>query len=101
MHRTLATLLVLALPSALPAQTVDLVFEPPVLSSAPICDRNLSDEALVAKWEGADSAAPSETDTGLIKRDLRRLIELQLGDPALLELELAELMALPAPTHHP
>ena len=31
---------------------------------------------------------------------LRRLIELQLGDPALLERDLAELMALPAPTHH-
>ena len=76
MHRTLATLLVLALPSALPAQTVDLVFEPPVLSSAPICDRNLSDEALVAKWEGADPSQPPETDTAVIKRDLRRLIEL-------------------------
>lgn len=76
MHRTLATLLLLALPSALPAQTVDLVFEPPVLTSAPICDRNLSDEALVAKWEGVDPSQPPETDTAVIKRDLRRLIEL-------------------------
>lgn len=76
MHRTLATLLVLALPSALCAQTVDLVFEPPVLTSAPICDRNLSDEALVAKWEGVDPSHPPETDTAVIKRDLRRLLEL-------------------------
>ncbi len=76
LRTTLATLMVLALPLAARAATVDLVFEPPVLDSAPICDRNLSDEALVAKWEGADPAAPPETDTGLIKRDLRRLIEL-------------------------
>ena len=76
LRTTLATLLVLALPAAAQAATVNLVFEPPVLDSAPVCNRNLSDEALVAKWEGADAASLPETDTGLVKRDLRRLIEL-------------------------
>jgi len=76
LRTTLATLLVLALPAAAQAATVNLVFEPPVLDSAPVCDRILSDEALVAKWEGADAASLPETDTGLVKRDLRRLIEL-------------------------
>jgi TPR repeat protein len=76
MHRTLAALLILALPVPAGAATVDLIFEPPALTSAPICDQPLSDEALVAKWQDADVANPPETDPALIKRDLRRLVEM-------------------------
>ncbi len=76
MHRTLAALLILVLPVSARAETVDLVFEPPVLTSGAICDQRLSDEALMAKWEGVDPTNLPETDTALIKRDLRRLVEM-------------------------
>lgn len=76
MQRILATLLILALPTVAGAQTVDLVFEPPELETGPVCEPRPSDEALAAKWEGVDPAALPETDTAIIKRDFRRLIEL-------------------------
>ena len=75
MHRTLAVLILL-LPLPCGAATVDLVFEPPVITSGPICAQRLTDEALVAKWRGYDGAALPTDDTGLIKRDLRRLLDL-------------------------
>lgn len=76
MHRTLAALLILALPVAAGAETVDLVFEPPVLASGAVCEQRLSDEALVAKWQDVGDGALPDTDTALIKRDLRRLVEM-------------------------
>jgi TPR repeat protein len=79
MFRTLVTLCAFALPLTAQAETLDLLFEPPVLDTGPVCDQKSSDEALTAKWEGVDPSAPPETDTALIKRDFRRLLEL---DPA-------------------
>ncbi|MDZ4086252.1 MAG: hypothetical protein U1E69_05545 [Tabrizicola sp.] len=76
MQRILATLLILALPTVAGAQTVDLVFEPPELETGPVCEPRPSDEALVAKWEGVALDALPESDTAIIKRDFRRLIEL-------------------------
>ncbi len=76
MHRKLAALLIVCLPVSARAETVDLVFEPPVLTTEAICDQRLSDEALVAKWQDADVTALPETETDLIKRDLRRLVEM-------------------------
>jgi TPR repeat protein len=76
MHRILATLLILALPTVAGAQTVDLVFEPPELETGKVCEPRPSDEALVAKWEGVALDALPESDTAIIKRDFRRLIEL-------------------------
>lgn len=76
MQRILATLLILALPYAAGAQTVDLVFEPPKLETGQVCEPRPSDEALVAKWQGVTPDALPETDTAMIKRDFRRLIEL-------------------------
>ncbi len=76
MQRILATLLILALPVAAGAQTVDLVFEPPELETGPVCEPRPSDEALVAKWKGVSPDARPETDTAIIKRDFRRLIEM-------------------------
>ncbi len=76
MQRILATLLILALPAEAGAQTVDLVFEPPALETGKVCEPRPSDEALVAKWEGVTLDALPETDTAIIKRDFRRLIEL-------------------------
>lgn len=76
MQRILATLLILALPTVAGAQTVDLVFEPPDLETGQVCEPRPSDEALVAKWEGVALDALPESDTALIKRDFRRLIEL-------------------------
>ncbi|KAF0114542.1 MAG: Uncharacterized protein FD150_1507 [Rhodobacteraceae bacterium] len=76
MFRTLVTLVVLILPLAARAETVDLLFEPPAVETASVCDQRLSDEDLIAKWKGADPAAIGETDIGLIKRDFRRLMEL-------------------------
>lgn len=76
MQRILALLLILALPVAAGAQTVDLVFAPPELETGPVCKPRPSDEALVTKWEGVTLDALPETDTALIKRDFRRLIEI-------------------------
>lgn len=76
MLRTLVTLCALVLPLAARAETLDLLFEPPVLDTAPVCDQRSSDEALAAKWKDLDLAALPETDTALIKRDFRRLLEM-------------------------
>ena len=80
MSRISAAVLVLALcPTlVLPAKaaTVDLVFAPPVITSGPICAPRPTDEALIARWQGYDGAALPDGDTALIKRDLRRLIEM-------------------------
>lgn len=76
MPRILASLLFLALPCAAGAQTVDLMFEPPDLETGPVCEPRPSDEALVRKWEGVTPDALPETDTAIIKRDFRRLIEM-------------------------
>ena len=76
MRRMLSAFLVLALPLPVQAKTVDLMFEPPELAVGQVCDQRLGDEALVAKWQDIDPDALPETDTGVIKRDLRRLIEL-------------------------
>ncbi|HLQ20045.1 MAG TPA: hypothetical protein VK146_13795 [Tabrizicola sp.] len=76
MQRILATLLILSLPTAVGAQTVDLTFEPPELETGKVCEPRPSDEALVAKWKGATPETLPENDTAIIKRDFRRLIEL-------------------------
>lgn len=76
MQRILATLLILALPATAGAQTVDLVFEPPELETGQVCETRPSDDALVKKWEGVSLDALPESDTALIKRDFRRLVEL-------------------------
>lgn len=76
MQRILATLLILALPVAAGAQTVDLVFEPPDLETGKVCETRPSDDALIKKWEGVSLDALPESDTALIKRDFRRLVEL-------------------------
>ena len=74
----LATILVV-LPLSVRAEPVDLVFEPPQLDADAVCQPRLADEALVAKWDGIDPAEVTETDTALIKRDFRRLLELDPG----------------------
>lgn len=76
MQRILATILLFALPAVAAAQTIDLVFEPPELETGPVCEPRPSDEALAAKWDGVTPDALPETDTAIIKRDFRRLIEL-------------------------
>ena len=76
MQRILATLLILALPVAAGAQTVDLVFEPPDIETGKVCETRPSDDALIKKWEGVSLDALPESDTALIKRDFRRLVEL-------------------------
>lgn len=76
MRRLLAITLCLALPQVAGAKTVDLFFEPPALEAAAVCDPRPGDEALAAKWQDADPANLPETDTALIKRDFRRLLEL-------------------------
>ena len=76
MYRTLAALLIVSLPLSAGAATVDLVFEPPVVTPGAVCAQRPTDEALVAKWQGYSDAALPEGDTGLIKRDLRRLLEM-------------------------
>jgi TPR repeat protein len=76
MNRLLAILLAGLLPVSVRAEPVDLYFEPPALDSGPVCDQRLGDEALVAKWENADPGNLPALDTGLIKRDFRRLMEL-------------------------
>ncbi|MDP3193902.1 hypothetical protein [Tabrizicola sp.] len=76
MQRILATLLFLALPTVAGAQTVDLLFEPPELETGPVCEPRPSDESLQAKWEGVTPDTLPESDTAIIKRDFRRLIEL-------------------------
>jgi TPR repeat protein len=64
------------MPGPLQAKTVDILFEPPELGQSAVCDPRPSDDALVAKWEGADPDNLGEGDTALIKRDFRRLMEL-------------------------
>jgi len=76
MYRTLAALLITSLPVPAGAATVDLVFEPPVLTSGQICAQRPTDEALIANWQGYTGAQLPLGNTGLIKRDLRRLLEL-------------------------
>lgn len=75
MHRLLATVL-LVLPFSVQAEPVELLFEPPQLDAGSVCEPRPSDEALAAKWEGVDPAAVTESDTAVIKRDFRRLLEL-------------------------
>ncbi|NJM82808.1 MAG: sel1 repeat family protein [Tabrizicola sp.] len=77
--RRAAALSILMLAPAVPGvaqETVDLVFEPPVIASEPICVPQVADEVLIAKWEGYDGAVLPAGDTNLIKRELRRLIEM-------------------------
>jgi TPR repeat protein len=76
MLRTLLTLCALVLPLTARAETLDLLFEPPVLDTGPVCEQRSSDEALTTKWKDLDLAALPETDTALIKRDFRRLLEM-------------------------
>ncbi len=76
MQRIFATLLFLTLPAVAEAQTVDLVFEPPELETGQVCEPRPSDEALVAKWDGVALDVLPESDTAIIKRDFRRLVEL-------------------------
>jgi TPR repeat protein len=78
MHRAaITTLLTLLITEPALAQgPVKLVFEPPVIASEPICAERASDEALIAEWKDYDGAALPAGDTGLIKRDLRRLMEM-------------------------
>ncbi|RYI34518.1 MAG: sel1 repeat family protein [Acetobacteraceae bacterium] len=75
MLRLLASVLVV-LPLSVRAEPVQLMFEPPQLDAGAVCDPRPSDEALAAKWDGVDLAAVPETDTALIKRDFRRLLEI-------------------------
>lgn len=76
MKSTVAALIFLCLPSLAGAATVNLIFEPPVITSGPICAQRSTDEALIANWQNFDGKTLPEGDTGLIKRDLRRLIEM-------------------------
>lgn len=79
MSRFLAILALVLIPLSARAKTVDLVFEPPQLDSGAVCDPRLGDEALAAKWAEVDPSQPPETDTALIKRDFRRLLEMDPG----------------------
>lgn len=79
MPRRLALLALILAPLPAGAGTVDLSFEPPRLEAAAVCEPRPSDDALTAKWEDADPSNPPETDTALIKRDFRRLLELDAG----------------------
>jgi TPR repeat protein len=69
-------MLLVILPLSVRAETVDLFFEPPQMEAIAVCTPRLADDALAARWEGADADNLPETDTGLIKRDLGRLIEM-------------------------
>ena len=76
MLRLIMTSLLLLAPLPVAARTVDLLFEPPALDARAVCDPRLGDEALAAKWQDARPEALPEQDTALIKRDFRRLVEL-------------------------
>ena len=79
MSRLLAILALVLVPLPVRAKTVDILFEPPQLDAEAVCDPRLGDETLTAKWAEADPAIPPETDTALIKRDFRRLLEMDPG----------------------
>jgi TPR repeat protein len=79
MSRLLAILALVLVPLPVRAKTVDILFEPPQLDAEAVCDPRLGDETLAAKWAEADPAIPPETDTALIKRDFRRLLEMDPG----------------------
>jgi TPR repeat protein len=79
MTRHLMILALVLAPMSATAATVDIQFEPPELDAQAVCDPRLGDEALAAKWADADPANPPETDTALIKRDFRRLLEMDAG----------------------
>lgn len=77
--RHLVILALVLAPIAANAATVDLQFEPPELDAQAVCNPRLGDEDLAAKWADVDPANPPETDTALIKRDFRRLLEMDAG----------------------
>lgn len=77
--RHLVILALVLAPIAANAATVDLQFEPPELDAQAVCNPRLGDEDLAAKWADVDPAKPPEPDTALIKRDFRRLLEMDAG----------------------
>lgn len=63
-------------PALARAETVDILFEPPALDSAPVCHPGPPDDALVAQWEAVTPTDLPVIDTGLLKRDFRRLMQI-------------------------
>ncbi len=58
------------------AETVSLVFEPPQIAREPICIAGLADEQLEAMWKGWSSDTLPDRAPELIRRDMKRLMEL-------------------------
>ena len=80
-HRFLTTRLcaggvALLMGSAGSAETVSLVFEPPAIAREPICIAGLADEQLAALWEGWTGDVLPDRAPDLIRRDMKRLTEL-------------------------
>lgn len=58
------------------AETVSLVFEPPQIAREPICIAGLADEQLEATWASWPGDALPDRAPDLIRRDMKRLMEL-------------------------
>ena len=58
------------------AETVSLVFEPPEIAREPICIAGLADEQLEAMWAGWAGDLLPDRAPDLIRRDMKRLMEL-------------------------
>lgn len=62
-----------AFPQAGFAQTLDLVFSPPQADFGAVCVARPPDEEIIATWRSWDGATLPNIDSALIKRDLKRL----------------------------
>ncbi|MGB8812486.1 MAG: hypothetical protein WCC57_04815 [Paracoccaceae bacterium] len=71
-----AMALALVLPVAATGQTIDLLFEPPPVPSEQVCITRAPDEDLVQTWQTWDGKSLPDLAPELVKRDLRRLMEL-------------------------
>ncbi len=67
-----AALPIAAAPRA-PAETIDLVFRPPEMAPQDVCIARPPDEETVALWSAWDGGALPEMDSDFVRRDLKRL----------------------------
>ncbi len=66
----------LAVPTGISAQTLELGFEPPDMEVTPVCVARSSDTDLIAEWSAWNGETLPDRDIGLINRDMRRLAEI-------------------------
>ncbi len=80
MHRITAAALALSVLLAAPqsgnAATSDIVFDPPILDVDPICVTRSGDQMIIAEWSKWDGKSLPDRAPELIKRDIRRLREI-------------------------